>query len=188
MWMRGLRTGRGGVARVIGTLAIVATVGIGLTGPYQVFRINPFPVGEAVSAPSGVTSHTSAAMRVRVAPATDFERKVAAETFKWCRFCHTVAPGEQHLVGPNLHAIFGQRAGTVPNYSYYSSAMTEAGRKGLVWDEAALDEFLAGPSEFVPGTTMIISSGPVRTPAERAAVINLLKRETMPASAIDAAP
>jgi cytochrome c2 len=59
--------------------------------------------------------------------------------------------------------------------------MAAAGRNGLVWDDATLDKFLAGPDEFVPGTSMIISSGPVRTPEERAAVINILKRETMPA-------
>ena len=38
-----------------------------------------------------------------------------------------------------------------------------------------------GPDQFIPGTKMIISSGPVKTPEERAAVINILKRETMPA-------
>jgi cytochrome c2 len=83
------------------------------------------------------------------------------------------------MVGPNLYAIFGQRAASAPNF-HYSKAMAEAGRNGLVWTEETLDRYLADPGGFVKGTSMIISSGPVKSAAERAAVINLLKRETMP--------
>ena len=61
----------------------------------------------------------------------------------------------------------------------------EAGRDGLVWNDETLDEFLADPDAFMPGTSMIISSGPVTDPRERAAVINLLKRETMGSAIIE---
>ena len=131
-----------------------------------------------IDKPAGVTSHAGPVMAVTVSAATDFERQVQADTYKWCRFCHTTEQGGKHLVGPNLYAIFGQRAGTVPNFTY-STAMAQAGRDGLVWNDETLDKFLASPSGFVSGTSMIISSGPVRTPAERAAIINILKRETM---------
>ena len=154
----------------------------GAYGPYAMFRVTPWPVGEVVSAPEGVTSHAGSIVTVEMAPETDFERQVRQETYKWCRFCHTVGPGEPHLAGPNLYAIFGQQAATVPNF-YYSRAMAEAGRDGLRWTDDTLDRYLAGPDAFVPGTSMIISSGPVRTPEERAAIINILKRETMTAPA-----
>lgn len=159
--------------------AILALVAFGCYMPHLMFRVSPWPVGEVIEAPAGVSSHEKPIVQVTVTPETDFERKVKDETYKWCRFCHTVARGAPPLVGPNLYAIFGQRAGTVPNF-YYSKAMAEAGRAGLVWNDDTLDKFIAGPDQFIHGTTMIISSGPVKTPEERRAVINILKKETMP--------
>ena len=82
-------------------------------------------------------------------------------------------------MGPNLYGIFGQKAGTAPGFAY-SEAMLAARDRGLVWNEETIAEYIRHPDVFMPGTSMIISSGPVRTPEERQAVINILKRETMP--------
>ncbi|MCC5793699.1 MAG: hypothetical protein JJT85_03055 [Chromatiales bacterium] len=166
-------------ARAASGTLLAVFVGLGLYMPYQMFGVTPWPMGEVVEAPADMTWHQSVVTTVTVHPGLPGEAAAMESTYRWCRFCHTVDPGQRHLAGPNLHAIFGQQAGTVPNF-WYSTAMAEAGRQGLVWDDEAMDAFLADPQKFIPGNRMIMSIGPVRSAEERAAVINILKRETMP--------
>ena len=66
----------------------------------------------------------------------------------------------------------------MPGFSY-SPALAAKQEAGLVWTDETLDRFLKDPDAFVPGTSMIISSGPVTDPKVRRAVINMLKRDTM---------
>lgn len=72
--------------------------------------------------------------------------------FKKCAVCH-IADSDKNKVGPSLNHLFGRTAGTHPNFAY-SPAMQAAGKAGLVWDDAALRDYLHDPKLKVKGTKM----------------------------------
>jgi cytochrome c len=67
-----------------------------------------------------------------------------------CQACHTLDAGGAHLIGPNLHGIFGRQAGTVPGFEY-SAALRAT---DLVWTPTAVEAWLADPSGFIVGNNM----------------------------------
>lgn len=158
--------------------SISAVIALGLTMPYLLFRVQPFAHGVVIEADPSITWHVARAAQFEWTEPTEFELTTGQETYKWCKFCHTMEPGAAHLVGPNLSNIFGQRAGTVPNF-HYSEALAKAGQDGLIWNEETIRQYIAGPDEMIAGTSMMISSGPVTDPALQDAVIASLKRDTM---------
>jgi len=76
--------------------------------------------------------------------------KQGEAVFARCKMCHTVAAGGETMLGPNLHGLFGRKAGSVPDYDY-STAMRHS---GIVWDDQTLAQYLRNPSAFVPGNRM----------------------------------
>ena len=65
------------------------------------------------------------------------------KVFAKCKACH-IADEDKNKIGPGLKGVIGRKAGSHEGFKY-SKAMLEAGEKGLVWDEASLDEYLAIP-------------------------------------------
>jgi cytochrome c len=87
-----------------------------------------------------------------------------------CRTCHVMEPGDNRL-GPSLHGIVGARAGAVEGFAYSRSMAASR----VVWDEAALDAFLADPKGFMPGNRMQYQG--MAEAADRAAVIAYMAGE-----------
>jgi cytochrome c len=75
------------------------------------------------------------------------------KVFAKCKACHAAPSSDKNMVGPSLKGIVGRTAGTHEGFKY-SPAMTEAGKAGLVWDEAKLTAYLHDPKAVVKGTKM----------------------------------
>ncbi len=88
------------------------------------------------------------------APRTPAEKGRMA--FSECGACHTVREGDPSRIGPNLFGVFGRRAGALEDFAY-SAAVQNA---DVIWDEAALDAFLARPQEFLRGNRMAYPGEP----------------------------
>ena len=129
---------------------------------------DPYLRGDAETSPSNSLAAGYLAEE-RFADA-DFER---GELLSYaCIVCHTLGPGEGHLIGPNLSGIFGRPAASAPDFPY-SEALREA---GIVWTPAELDSWLARPEDFVPGNLMVFAG--IYSVSDRTDLLAYLLRET----------
>lgn len=89
-----------------------------------------------------------------------------------CAACHRFDKDQGHGLGPNLHGVFGRKAGSLTDFGY-TRAFGEA---GFTWTPRALNAWLANPSRFLPGNAMAFAG--IRDPDDRAALIAALLRRT----------
>jgi cytochrome c len=102
--------------------------------------------------------------------------------FNTCRACHKLEAGGK-AIGPSLHGIFGRTAGTVADFAY-SPDMAAAGKKGLVWKDETMFEYLADPKAFLgkvlgkPNVSTKMVFAGVKSEKDREDVIAFLKEAT----------
>jgi cytochrome c len=87
---------------------------------------------------------------LRAASALAQEADSAAAELKKCQICHSLNEGGANRVGPNLHGVFGRKAGSVAGFNF-SEAMKAS---GIVWDDETLAKYLRDPKDSLPGNRM----------------------------------
>lgn len=123
-------------------------------------------------AESEAAEHAAKALAALPAPYNTADLANGQRTFALCRSCHTINAGGMNMTGPNLHGLFGRKAGTVEKFNY-SDVVKNA---GFTWDAAHLDKWLADPKADLPGTRMTFMG--VKDPKARTDLIAYLMVET----------
>ncbi|MEO7410133.1 MAG: c-type cytochrome [Sphingomicrobium sp.] len=107
--------------------------------------------------------------------------------FKKCAACHVAAAGGANGIGPNLYGVLSEEIGKGAGGYAFSEALSS---KGGNWDWKSMDEWLASPRAFAPGTKMTFAG--LGDPQDRANVIAYLNKQgsnlPIPAAPAEAAP
>ena len=82
-----------------------------------------------------------------------------------CKACHDVEAGLPHKVGPNLHGMFGRKAGTAEGFRYTDALL----KSGIVWTPETMDLWLKQPGALVPGNGMAFAG--IANDADRASLV-----------------
>lgn len=97
--------------------------------------------------------------------------------FRACAACHSLEPN-RNMTGPSLSGLWNRKAGTLPSFDRYSSALVSS---GVIWDDKTLDPWIADPQHFIPGNTMTFQG--VKDARQRADLLAFLKEATQPGHA-----
>jgi len=134
---------------------------------------SPQPAPSASTSPTAAPTALSpeerkAALAKLPAPYNTADLDNGESKFALCSTCHTLPEGGPNMTGPNLHGVFGRKAGMTPGFSY-SDALKAT---GWTWDAAHIDTWITDPKAAVPGTKMTFAG--LKDPKDRTDVIAYL--------------
>lgn len=129
------------------------------------------PAKDAPATP-GAAAAPSAAAASLPAPYNTADLDHGKALYAQCRSCHSLAADGKDMIGPNLHGVWGRKAGGKDGYKY-SEAMKAA---TFTWDAEQMDGWLTSPKAHLPGTKMMYVG--LADPKDRIDLIAYLKTET----------
>jgi cytochrome c len=97
--------------------------------------------------------------------------------FGACAGCHSLEPNRS-MTGPSLSAVWGRKAGSLPSFPRYSSALQAS---GIVWGDKTLDDWVKNPQHLVPGNDMTFDG--IKNDEQRSDLLAFLKRATQQGNA-----
>jgi cytochrome c len=97
--------------------------------------------------------------------------------YRACAACHSLG-ADRNMTGPSLAELWNRKAGSLPSFSRYSSALKSS---GITWDDGTLDAYVADPQHFIPGNTMTFAG--IKDARQRADLLAFLKDATQPGRA-----
>lgn len=92
--------------------------------------------------------------------------------------CLSLAAAEPKHDGPSLSELWNRKAGSLPSFERYSSALASS---GIIWDDTTLDAWISDPQHFIPGNTMTFPGA--KDARQRADLLAFLKEATQPGRA-----
>jgi cytochrome c len=96
------------------------------------------------------------------------------QDFRACAPCHSLET-DRNMTGPSLANLWGRKAASLPSFERYSDALKSS---GIIWDDRALDGWLADPQRMVPDNDMPFEG--IKDARVRADLLAFLKEATRP--------